>query len=67
MPGSAGTHPASGSGFSGTTCVVARSVPLFDGELRHDLDEVREALALDPDVPLTTCDARDPGLTVQAL
>jgi hypothetical protein len=28
---------------------------------------VREALALSPDVPLTTCDARDPGSTSEAL
>lgn len=40
---------------------------MFDGELRHELDEVREALALDPDVPLTTCDARDPRSTAKAL
>ncbi len=40
---------------------------LFDGELTHDLDEVREALALNPDVPLTTCDARDTMSTVDAL
>jgi len=28
---------------------------------------VREALALAPEVPLTTCDARDPGSTAKAL
>lgn len=42
-------------------------VNMFDGELRHELDEVREALALGPDVPLTTCDARDSASTARAL
>ncbi|RCW40446.1 hypothetical protein DFQ14_11195 [Halopolyspora algeriensis] len=40
---------------------------LFEGELTHDLSEVREALALGPDVPLVTCDARDTASTVDAL
>lgn len=40
---------------------------MFDGRLAHDLDRVREALALAPEVPLTTCDARDPGSTAKAL
>jgi signal recognition particle receptor subunit beta len=35
------------------------AVNKFDGELPYELDEVREALALSPDVLLTTCDARD--------
>jgi uncharacterized protein len=43
------------------------AVNMFDGELRHDLAEVRDALALSPDIPLTTCDARDPASTVKAL
>jgi signal recognition particle receptor subunit beta len=43
------------------------AVNMFDGRLTHDLDEVREALALAPEVPLTTCDARDPGSTAKAL
>jgi signal recognition particle receptor subunit beta len=34
-------------------------VNMFDGLLSHDLDEVRDALAISPDVPLVTCDARD--------
>ncbi|MGH4021962.1 MAG: GTP-binding protein, partial [Pseudonocardiaceae bacterium] len=29
------------------------AVNMFDGQLAHDLDEVREALALAPEVPLT--------------
>jgi signal recognition particle receptor subunit beta len=43
------------------------AVNLFDGELAHDLGEVREALALRPDVPLITCDARKPASAVAAL
>jgi signal recognition particle receptor subunit beta len=43
------------------------AVNMFDGELRHDLDEVRDALALSPDIPLTTCDARDPAATAKVL
>ncbi|MGH3940330.1 MAG: GTP-binding protein [Pseudonocardiaceae bacterium] len=43
------------------------AVNMFDGELAYDLDEVREALALGPDVPMTTCDARDPAATAKAL
>jgi signal recognition particle receptor subunit beta len=43
------------------------AVNLFDGELLHDLAEVREALALRPDVPLITCDARKPASAVAAL
>jgi hypothetical protein len=43
------------------------AVNMFDGELRHDLAEVREALALSPDVPLVTCDARDPASSVKTL
>jgi signal recognition particle receptor subunit beta len=40
---------------------------LFDGLLTHDLDEVREALALSPDVPMITCDAREPSSVARAL
>jgi signal recognition particle receptor subunit beta len=43
------------------------AVNRFDGELAHDLQEVREALALRPETPLVTCDARDGASTVQAL
>jgi signal recognition particle receptor subunit beta len=43
------------------------AVNRFDGELHHDLDEVRDALALPADVPLLTCDARERGSTVEAL
>jgi signal recognition particle receptor subunit beta len=40
---------------------------LFDGVLTHRLDDVREALALSPHVPLITCDARSPSSVAQAL
>lgn len=43
------------------------AVNMFDGELVHELDELREALALGPDVPLMTCDARDPESAAQTL
>jgi hypothetical protein len=43
------------------------AVNTFDGELVHELDEVREALALASDLPLTTCDARDPAPTARVL
>lgn len=31
----------------------------FDGRQPHDIDEVRDALAVDPNVPIVSCDARD--------
>ena len=40
---------------------------LFDGVLAHDPDEVREALALHPDVPMVSGDARDFTSTVDIL
>ena len=43
------------------------AVNRFDGDLHHDLDEVRDALALSADIPLITCDAREPGSTVETL
>lgn len=43
------------------------AVNRFGGELHHELEEVRDALALDPDVPLITCDARDPASSVEAM
>ncbi|MGH3814308.1 MAG: GTP-binding protein [Pseudonocardiaceae bacterium] len=43
------------------------AVNMFDGELAYEFDEVREALAIGPDVLLTSCDARDPGSTSKAL
>ncbi|WP_116051882.1 GTP-binding protein [Amycolatopsis palatopharyngis] len=43
------------------------AVNRFDGQLEHDLDEVRDALALAPEIPLITCDARDPASAAEAL
>lgn len=42
-------------------------VNCFDGLLRHELEDVREALAIDPSVPILTVDARDRESTKQAL
>ncbi|GAA4872710.1 GTP-binding protein [Actinomycetospora straminea] len=42
-------------------------VNCFDGVLRHDLEDVREALAIDPSVPILTVDARDRESTKQTL
>ncbi|HEX7661138.1 MAG TPA: ATP/GTP-binding protein [Pseudonocardiaceae bacterium] len=42
-------------------------VNLFNGDLPYRLEELREALALAPNVPLITCDARDRGSAVYAL
>ncbi|ONI70689.1 ATP-binding protein [Actinosynnema sp. ALI-1.44] len=39
----------------------------FDGEMRHRVDDVREALAIDPRVPIVRCDARDRESTKQTL
>ena len=41
----------------GTPFVVA--VNCFFGEQRHSVEKVREALDLDPNVPVVLCDARD--------
>jgi hypothetical protein len=35
------------------------AVNRFDGRLTHPLDQVREALDLDPAIPLADCDARE--------
>jgi signal recognition particle receptor subunit beta len=43
------------------------AVNQFEGKPVHDLDEVRDALALDPAVPLVTCDARDRASTIATL
>jgi signal recognition particle receptor subunit beta len=43
------------------------AVNQFEGMPVHDLDEVRDALALDPSVPLVTCDARDRASTIATL
>ncbi|GHF82705.1 hypothetical protein FHX82_004708 [Amycolatopsis bartoniae] len=42
-------------------------VNTFDGVLSHDLNDVREALAVDSSVPIVRCDARDRESTKQTL
>jgi signal recognition particle receptor subunit beta len=39
----------------------------FDGELLHKVDDVRDAMAIDPQVPIIRCDARDRESTKQTL
>ena len=43
------------------------AVNTVEDELPHELDEVREALALDTQVPLMTCDAQDPESAAKVL
>jgi uncharacterized protein len=43
------------------------AVNRFEGTFAHDLDEVREALALADDVPLIECDARDRASSIGVL
>src|SRR3954468_8375379 len=42
-------------------------VNCFDGKLHHKLDDVRDALAIDAEVPIVRCDARDRDSTKQTL
>lgn len=42
-------------------------VNLFDGQLTHELAEVRDALDLPPHIPLTTADARDRHNVLESL
>ena len=49
----------------GTPFLVA--VNCFDGARRHSPDAVRQALDLDPDVPVVLCDARDRSSAKQVL
>lgn len=39
----------------------------FDGTLQHQIDDVRDAIAIGPDVPIAVCDARDRESTKQSL
>jgi hypothetical protein len=43
------------------------AVNLFDGAQTHPLEQVREALGLDPSIPLVTVDARNRRSAVQTL
>ena len=49
----------------GTPFIVA--VNCFFGEQRHSVEKVRDALDLDPDVPVVLCDARDRESSKQVL
>jgi len=42
-------------------------VNCFDGVLNHSVDDVREALAIDPTVPVIPCDARERESTKRTL
>lgn len=59
--------------FSALDYFESRSLPYvvalnqFDGELHHEVEEVREALAIDPATPVMPVDARDPSSTKVAL
>ncbi|GAA3365457.1 MULTISPECIES: ATP/GTP-binding protein [Saccharopolyspora] len=43
------------------------AVNCFNGELQHRMEEIREAMAIGPHVPIGPCDARDQQSTKQAL
>ncbi len=43
------------------------AVNCFDGDLRHQMEEIREAMAIGPHVPIGPCDARDQQSTKHAL
>ncbi|MCP2251620.1 hypothetical protein LY13_000348 [Prauserella aidingensis] len=43
------------------------AVNRFDGEMYHDIEDVRDALALDASIPLVTVDAREPKSTAETL
>ncbi len=59
--------------FDAVDYFEARQIPFvlavncFDGVAKHDLDSVREALAIRPEVPVFYTDARDRAATKQAL
>jgi uncharacterized protein len=42
-------------------------VNCFNGLLLHHIEDVREAMELDPTIPIMTCDARDRESTKQTL
>jgi len=39
----------------------------FDGKILHRVEDVREAMAIDPAIPMATCDARDRESVKQTL
>jgi uncharacterized protein len=42
-------------------------VNCFQGRLEHRIEDIREALTIDPDIPVVTCDARSRDSTKRAL
>ena len=52
--------------FEGRSIPFIVAVNCFDGVARHQLDDVREALGLSPEVPLIYTDARERAATKQA-
>lgn len=52
-----------------TNCALPFVIAIncFDGILWHPIEEVREALALPPEVPIVTCDAREPASAIDVL
>jgi uncharacterized protein len=42
-------------------------VNCFDGKILHRIEDVREAMAIDPAIPMATCDARDRESVKQTL
>jgi len=63
----ADAFPTIGYFENGSDVPFVVAVNMFVGGLVYDLDELREALALDPRVPLMTCDARDPRSAAKVL
>jgi uncharacterized protein len=59
--------PTIGYFENGTDVPFVVAVNMFVDGLVYDLDELREALALHPHVPLMTCDARDPRSAAKVL
>jgi uncharacterized protein len=59
--------PTIGYFENGTDVPFVVAVNMVGGGLVYDIDELREALALDPEVPLMTCDARDPRSAAKVL
>ena len=53
--------------FERTELPFVVAANMFDGELRHELDDVRWALAIPEDVPVIAFDAREPRSIRQAL
>ena len=42
-------------------------VNAFDGHLQHGLEDVREAMSIDPAIPMVVCDARQRQSTKETL